>query len=44
MRATDTRPFTDIHRLLLALYAASGADLSGCVPRVCLDECPSVEV
>ena len=44
MRATGTRPFTDIHRLLLAFYAASGTDLSGCVPGGCLDEHPAVEV
>ena len=44
MRATGTRPFTDIHRLLLAFYAASGTDLSGCEPLIRLDERPSVEV
>ncbi len=44
MRATGTRPFTDIHRLLLAFYAASGTDLSGCEPLIRLDERPSEEV
>ena len=44
MRATGTRPFTDIHRLLLAFYTASGTDLSGCEPLIRLDERPSVEV
>ena len=42
--AMSTRPFTDIHRLLLAFYAARRTDLSGCEPGVCLDERPSVEV
>ena len=44
MRATGTRPFTDIHRLLLAFYATRRTDLRRCVPGVCLDERPSVEV
>ncbi len=44
MRATGTRPFTDIHRLLLAFYAASGTDLCRCEPWIRLDERPSVEV
>ena len=38
MRATSTRPFTDIHRLLLAFCSASGTNLGRCVPGVCLDE------
>ena len=44
VRATGTRPFTDIHRLLLAFYSASGTDLGRCVPGVCLDERPSIEL
>ena len=43
MRATGTRPFTDIHRLLLAFCSASGTDLGRCEPGVCLDKRPSVE-
>ncbi len=44
MRATGTRPFTDIHRLLLTFLATRRTDLRRCVPWIRLDECPSVEV
>ena len=44
MRATGTRPFTDIHRLPLTFLATRRTDLRGCVPGVCLDERPSIEV
>ena len=42
--AMSTRPFTDIHRLLLAFYAARRTDLRRCEPLIRLDERPSVEV
>lgn len=42
--AMSARPFTDIHRLLLAFCSASGTDLGRCEPGVCLDERPSVEL
>ena len=40
----STRPFTDIHRLLLAFDATRRTDLRRCEPLIRLDECPSVEV
>ena len=39
----STRPFTDIHRLLLAFDATRRTDLRRCEPGVRLDERPSVE-
>ena len=41
--AMSARPFTDIHRLLLAFHAARRTDLSRCEPLIRLDERPSVE-
>ncbi len=43
MRTTGTRPFTDIHRLLLTFLAARRTDLRRGEPGVCLDERPSIE-
>ena len=44
VRATGTRPFTDVHRFLLTFLATRRTDLCRCVPGVRLDERPSVEV